>query len=766
MAIISNIRALSGAGVLANRAVRTPTLSLRRYNLIYGFNGSGKSTLSRLFASLQSGNRDGKLPPACAFEFELDDGAILGCPDKLTGLEQRVLVFNADFVEHNLQWATGTANPVFYIGREQAELAAELARQEAAVPAAHLRRTNANALLKAKEKAFATFKRERARLVAENLRLRNRKYEAPQLVQDFGALDLGPDANLTEEQLEAAKATCRLDEPMARVNELAFQDRPVVEAISQARELAARTPGTVVIAELSQHPDMVLWVKEGAAYHTAHDLETCLFCTGPIQPARRELLERAFDDKLERFLELVGRAHADGEAALSALADLRIAVATLDAVSVEFRQPYKETRERLIEAIKACERLVAGGVAVLADKKGKPTQRADAGGLASETDVAEAVAALMGILGELNGLLRTHNERIDGFDRYQEEARIAVRRHYLVGGRTEYDALVADHKAAENEATSAEAALTHLTQEVARLKSEVREHGPAADKINKLIESYLGHGELTISAVAEGYEIHRHGRLVEGTPSEGEKTAIALCYFISTLESDGRKLKDLIVVVDDPISSLDTKALNFACALVKSRLDKAGQLFVLTHNQQCMNEFKKAWKSRHRPIEKDKDPTATFLFMDVTIPKGGTARSASLVEMSKLLRDYDFEYHFLFHHVLKFEAETDAEFEYAYMMPNVLRRVLDVFLAFRCPGSAGLAPKIAQLCAEFTDLDQDRITALERLAQVESHSENLDDLIGFSSMTLEETQDANATLLEMMQIVDPAHLAHLRRICA
>jgi len=766
VAIISNIRALNEAGVLAERTARTSPLSLRRYNLIYGFNGSGKSTLSRLFASLQSGNRDGKLPPACAFEFELDDGAILGCPGRLMGLEQRVLVFNADFVEHNLRWAAGTANPVFYIGREQAELAAELARQEAAMPAAQLRRTNADALLKAKEKAFATFKRERARLVAENLRLRNRKYEAPQLVQDFGTLNLGPDANLPDERLEAAKAACRLDEPMARVNELAFQDRPVVEMISQARELAAQTAGTVVIAELGQHPDMVLWVREGAAYHNAHDLETCLFCTGPIQPARRELLEQAFDDKLERFLELIGRAHADGEATLSALADLRIAVATLDAVSVDLHQPYKETRERLIEAIKVCEGLAAGGVAILADKRGKPTQPADAGGLASEPDVAEAVAALTGILGELNGLLRAHNERIDGFERYQEEARIAVRRHYLASGRAEYDALVADQKVAETEATLAEAALTNLTQEVARLRSEVREHGPTADKINKLIASYLGHGELTISAVAEGYEIHRHGRLVEGTPSEGEKTAIALCYFISTLESDGRKLKDLIVVVDDPISSLDTKALNFTCALVKSRLDKAAQLFVLTHNQQCMNEFKKAWKNRHRPIEKDKDPTATFLFMDVTIPKGRTARSASFVEMSKLLRDYDFEYHFLFHHVLKFEAETAAEFEYAYMMPNVLRRILDVFLAFRCPGSSGLAPKIAQLCAEYTDLDQDRITALERLAQVESHSENLDDLIGFSSMTLEETREANATLLEVMRIVDPAHLAHLRRICA
>lgn len=74
--------------------------------------------------------------------------------------------------------------------------------------------------------------------------------------------------------------------------------------------------------------------------------------------------------------------------------------------------------------------------------------------------------------------------------------------------------------------------------------------------------------------------------------------------------------------------------------------------------------------------------------------------------------------------------------------------------------------KIVQLCTEHPNLDRDRMTALERLAQIESHSENLDDLIAFSSMTLEETRDANATLLEMMHMVDPRHLRNLRRICA
>jgi wobble nucleotide-excising tRNase len=89
--------------------------------------------------------------------------------------------------------------------------------------------------------------------------------------------------------------------------------------------------------------------------------------------------------------------------------------------------------------------------------------------------------------------------------------------------------------------------------------------------------------------VKDGYQLHRHGMPITGMPSEGEKTAIAISYFLPSIEADNRKLKDVIVVIDDPVSSLDTKALNFACSLVRNRLDKAGQVIVLTQNLQCMN---------------------------------------------------------------------------------------------------------------------------------------------------------------------------------
>jgi hypothetical protein len=48
--------------------------------------------------------------------------------------------------------------------------------------------------------------------------------------------------------------------------------------------------------------------------------------------------------------------------------------------------------------------------------------------------------------------------------------------------------------------------------------------------------------------------------------------------------------------------------------------------------------------------------------------------------MSKLLREYDFEYHFLFHHVLQFAKPINPDYEYAYMMPNVPHVCLRYFL--------------------------------------------------------------------------------------
>jgi hypothetical protein len=184
----------------------------------------------------------------------------------------------------------------------------------------------------------------------------------------------------------------------------------------------------------------------------------------------------------------------------------------------------------------------------------------------------------------------------------------------------------------------------------------------------------------------------------------------------------------------------------------------------MTHNQHCMNEFKKAWRSLSK-AEDSKTPKAKLLFLDVKMLAATGSRTTTIVEMPAQLRGYDSEYHFLCHKMIQFEAADEGHSEYSFMMPNVIRRVLEIFLAFKVPGSHPISQKLDTLTKKLPDFDRARIIALERLTQVESHSDSLEDLIAHSSMTVEETGDANAAMLALMLAADDEHAKAIRSQC-
>ena len=78
---------------------------------------------------------------------------------------------------------------------------------------------------------------------------------------------------------------------------------------------------------------------------------------------------------------------------------------------------------------------------------------------------------------------------------------------------------------------------------------------------------------------------------------------------------------------------------------------------------------------------------------------------------------------------------------------------------------SGLSSTLDTVAAADHGLDPGRIRALDRLIQVESHSDNLDDLVTFSSMTVEETQHATDALLALIETLDKGHYDQMRRIC-
>lgn len=763
MATIKRIRSLQGVGILADRDARDPAGNFLRQNLIYGFNGSGKSTLGRVFASLELGKRNDKLPDECSFEIELDDGTIYSGPDSLSGIENRICIFNADFVERSLQWAEGRASSIFYISEQQAELASELRETQRQIPIRAEARKAQEKILSANEKAVKNYRTDRARLISSALHLGNRRYEAGQLQKDYLNLRYSSGSILTDADLQARVDIARKSEPLSSIPPIEIDASGMEALVESTRGYADLSMGKVALEELEKHPAMVPWLKSGYDYHSSHNLEVCLLCSGDFTKSRKTMLAAALDDGISKLLSDLLIAQKRAIAMCDIEAALRASWPQPSDLDVSVQAEYRPALNALNDAYTAAVALIRESARLISERLSKPTMIVSHA-LPESAKVERAFVNLRKILASINGLIERHNELIRDFEKRQEDARVEIKTHFLAEESDKYQSLCDVLQEAQNSLSAIDEEIAVLRERAEELSAKVRTHGPAADKITKLVHSYLGHGELTIFAADEGYELRRHGRLVAGPPSEGEKTAIAVCYFLSTLEADGRAIEDLIVIIDDPISSLDTKAMNYACALILSRLAEAAQLFLLTHNQHCMNEFRKAWLKRAYP-EDGKLPTAGLFFLDVSIPVALGRRISRIVEMPKHLRSYDSEYHFLCSKSLEFEAAGSGYSEYWFMMPNVIRRILEIFLAFKVPGTHSLKEKLINLEKTLDGIDGVRMRALERLVQVESHSDNLDDLISISSMTVEETRDANAALLLLMAKADPQHIKAIRRQC-
>jgi hypothetical protein len=171
-----------------------------------------------------------------------------------------------------------------------------------------------------------------------------------------------------------------------------------------------------------------------------------------------------------------------------------------------------------------------------------------------------------------------------------------------------------------------------------------------------------------------------------------------------------------------------------------------------------MREMKKWLSKKH---EKD---LAEFLFIETGIGQDGK-RASQIVKMPKLIREYESEYHYLYSLVKQLADDPQGSERFAYLMPNAIRKVLDIFLAFKDPGTSGLEPKVDKLFQENGSLDGARVKGMERLAQLELHSESIGDVTTFSAYTLEQVADAARCLLQVIETVDAKHKQAMDRLC-
>lgn len=147
--------------------------------------------------------------------------------------------------------------------------------------------------------------------------------------------------------------------------------------------------------------------------------------------------------------------------------------------------------------------------------------------------------------------------------------------------------------------------------------------------------------------------------------SEGEKTALAFAYFLSKFENEVNsevKIKEAIVAIDDPISSLDDNRLYSTAHLIWRNFNDVKQLIVLSHNFLFLKFFNSFYAGK-----------ANCLFLD----------QDKIAELPNELKNFETPYFFMLQELINFRDGKVPYNKCSRYLPSYTRRVLETFLSFK-----------------------------------------------------------------------------------
>ncbi|MBI5953793.1 MAG: AAA family ATPase [Chloroflexi bacterium] len=710
----------------------------RRFNLIYGWNGSGKTTLSELFSALESGKLDDH--PDLKYKVETADGEYAeGQP-----YSKRVRVFNQHYISQNIDILSCKANPIYILGEENKKLAESIKKDELTLKGD----SEIGDLGKLKE--LETKKKELEQ--KENLKdihftnvaktigatlvgASTRTYRRNDAAKDFEVIN--SKKLLTEKEIEKHLETLKQQElDILDKITIPIAEQDIENIISDAKYVLKQTVEVTVISRLQENPHISQWVEEGFKLHQQEGSKKCEFCDQTLPEDRIQALTGYFNAADKKLKEDVDVLLSKIERLQKAVQDVKI----LDKANLytEFHRDYLHKEGELEKTKQEVVKDLENFKQEIESKKLYTTTPLK---LSKTFDINP----FANLIDELNVCINNHNEKSKNFAKAKKEAQEKLKEHYLSEKYDIIQDLKNDIAQIKKEIDILENGNPNDTNDVGikRIQARIDENknkisisGLACDEINKRLETFLGRRELVFEDNTNGYVIKRNGEIAKNL-SEGEKTAIAFVYFTIHLKDRDFDIKNDIVVVDDPISSLDSNSLFQAFSFLKNTVQDRAQVFILTHNYDFLQLIIN-WLSHG--LERK----SQYYMIKNQMIDG--KRIAKLDVLDKLLKNYSSEYQYLFKQLYNFIP--DGTIDSVYHLPNVARKVLDNFLAIMIPDNRDPYKKLEQIA-----FDANKKIAIYKFTNDQSHITGK----GFDPSLVLEAQNVINYLLEMMKTVFPDH---------
>jgi wobble nucleotide-excising tRNase len=215
------------------------------------------------------------------------------------------------------------------------------------------------------------------------------------------------------------------------------------------------------------------------------------------------------------------------------------------------------------------------------------------------------------MIDDINKLVKANNDVVSEKRSSKTKCKVEIMQHLAF-------LLAADVKNYRDEVSCLEKEIKDITDHGQQLRkdiivlnaeiSELNKHNAnteaAIDSINKILKDsgFQGFSLRAKEGVENVYEVIREDGSVAENLSEGERNFIAFLYFYHQVRGsmNSEELKEKVVVIDDPVSSMDSTALFLVSAIVREMInvcrnnteylnpkvpgDYIKQLFILTHN--------------------------------------------------------------------------------------------------------------------------------------------------------------------------------------
>lgn len=571
--------------------IEETNIELKKINYFYGGNGSGKTTISNLIKNPEQ---------YTSSLVEWEDEKV------------ETIVYNKSFIKETFN-AMDSINGIFTLGKSSKEIKMKIIKYKEELN----EKNKIDIGLKKRQEDLKKVEQDEYEQIKNTCWSTKTTYTNifPEVLKKFGTkekffekckLELSNKKeiedlkNIQEKYNKIYESKLEKKEyiPNIMPKEISFvEDNLIFEKVITGNE-------NIEIGLLIQKLNNSTWVKNGIQY-MENDEDVCPFCQKKISKELKETIKSFFDETYEKDCNTINMLQIKYVQSTEDIID------KLNSLLLE-EDMIKDRLKILIENFKF---IIERNIENIKLKLENPNLKI------KMTSSKEEIEQINILINEVNKKIKEDNKMIENIIESKENVNSMVWRRIVSDQENNITNFIKKNEGIKKGVAAVQDKIQENSEQIMKIKEEIEKLESSITSIKHTIISInnilknFGFDGFKLEEASKGmYKIVRNdGTEVNETLSEGEYNFITFLYYYYLIKGSNKPsgiIKDKIIVIDDPISSLDSNVLFIVSTLVKDLIEDCTenrngikQIIILTHNVYFYKEITYKGTGKHTSNE-------------------------------------------------------------------------------------------------------------------------------------------------------------------